>query len=89
VSYSSTCKTCGNECDAGLPVCPYCGAKKEGLAPKKERQHCVVNLKRGMPPVKDALHKMDQELTQARVSGFRVVTLIHGYGSSGRGGAYP
>lgn len=36
--------------------------------------------------MKDALHKMDQELTQARVAGFRVVTLIHGYGSSGRGG---
>jgi len=40
-----------------------------------------------MPPVDQALVRLDRELEQARLEGCRVLTLIHGYGSSGRGGA--
>ncbi len=36
--------------------------------------------------VETALKKMENELARARADRVRVVTLIHGYGSSGKGG---
>lgn len=36
--------------------------------------------------VETALRKMDNELRRAQAEKLRVLTLIHGYGSSGRGG---
>ena len=36
--------------------------------------------------VETALKKMENELLRARADQVRVVTLIHGYGSSGKGG---
>lgn len=45
-----------------------------------------VNLELGMPTVAAALARMDNELQFSRRSGYRVVKLIHGYGSSGKGG---
>jgi len=50
-------------------------------------QYKTVNLEKGMPLVRQALAKLDQELIIARTEHCRVVLLIHGYGSSGRGGA--
>ena len=39
-----------------------------------------------MPPVEEALDRMNLGLQEMRVSRVRVVKLIHGYGSTGRGG---
>jgi DNA-nicking Smr family endonuclease len=39
-----------------------------------------------MPTAAQALNRLDRELEQARLEGCRVLTLIHGYGSTGRGG---
>jgi DNA-nicking Smr family endonuclease len=39
-----------------------------------------------MPTVAQALGRLDRQLEQAGKEGCRVLTLIHGYGSSGRGG---
>lgn len=50
-------------------------------------KHRIVNLKKGMPLVKQALDKMKLELNAAGKQGIQVVTLIHGYGASGKGGA--
>ena len=47
----------------------------------------VADLEHGMPVVEDALARMRLELDTARSLGARAVKLIHGYGSSGRGGA--
>lgn len=47
----------------------------------------VVNLEAGMPTVATAKSLMSQSLRTARATGSRVVKLIHGYGSSGKGGA--
>jgi hypothetical protein len=47
----------------------------------------VVNLEEGMPTVEQARSRMEYELTQARRAGCQAVKLIHGYGSSGAGGA--
>jgi len=46
----------------------------------------TVNLKKGMPPVPQAISQMAGELERARGEGYGVVKLIHGYGSSGAGG---
>ncbi|MCL7487955.1 MAG: Smr/MutS family protein [Desulfobulbaceae bacterium] len=47
----------------------------------------IVNLERGMPLVRDALQRLALELETASMTGCRALVLIHGYGSSGRGGA--
>lgn len=47
----------------------------------------VVNLEEGMPHVDQARLRMQHELHLARKEGYTAVKLIHGYGSSGVGGA--
>jgi hypothetical protein len=47
----------------------------------------VVNLEEGMPQVEQARLRMEHELRSARLEGYTAVKLIHGYGSSGEGGA--
>lgn len=47
----------------------------------------VVNLEKGMPTVEQARLRMQYELQVARNEGFAAVKLVHGYGSSGVGGA--
>jgi len=47
----------------------------------------TVNLEEGMPTVEQARLRMEHELHLARQSGYQAVKLIHGYGSSGVGGA--
>lgn len=49
--------------------------------------HKVVNLERGRPVVENALKKLEMELESGRQQNLRVLTVIHGYGSSGKGGA--
>lgn len=47
----------------------------------------IVNLEEGMPTVEQARLRMEHELHVARSAGYHAVKLIHGYGSSGVGGA--
>ena len=46
----------------------------------------LVNLERGMPTVPLALSLLRDALNTARNERFAAVKIIHGYGSSGRGG---
>src|SRR5262245_10651623 len=46
-----------------------------------------VNLEEGMPTVEQARLRMEYELGSARKDGYAAVKMIHGYGSSGAGGA--
>jgi hypothetical protein len=39
-----------------------------------------------MPPVHQALQRLERELELARQSGGKILKLIHGYGSTGAGG---
>ncbi len=82
------CEVCGNEMEALLVTCPFCGAQRasDPLLLRGPR-HRTVNLEKGLPTVHQALERLRQELELARLQGCRVLTLIHGYGSSGRGGA--
>ena len=45
-----------------------------------------LNLEEGMPLVEEALGRMNLGLQELRVSRVKAVKLIHGYGSTGRGG---
>lgn len=54
---------------------------------RKGPQIKVVNLEEGMPTVEQARLRMQFELQEARKEGYKAVKLIHGYGSSGAGGA--
>jgi hypothetical protein len=47
----------------------------------------IINLEDGMPNVEQARLRMQHELQTARKQGYVAVKLIHGYGSSGVGGA--
>jgi hypothetical protein len=47
----------------------------------------LVNLEEGLPTVEQARLRMEHELHMARKTGYRAVKLVHGYGSSGAGGA--
>lgn len=46
----------------------------------------TVDLERGMPTLAWAMTQMRQSVTAARANRVDVLKLIHGYGSSGRGG---
>jgi hypothetical protein len=47
----------------------------------------IINLEDGLPKVEAARLRMQHELHLAREQGYVAVKLIHGYGSSGVGGA--
>ena len=58
-----------------------------GNKPKARKQLVgIVNLEDGMPTVEEALADLRISLQSMRSTGFRIVKLIHGYGSTGRGG---
>jgi len=83
-----TCATCGNEVALPSAACPFCGAALASTGPeKREGEARIVNLEKGMPTVEQAVTLLRRELQMAEVHGCRVLVLIHGYGSSGRGGA--
>lgn len=46
-----------------------------------------VNLEYNMPTVDMAMQKMKNSLTTFKKQGYKVVIIIHGYGSSGVGGS--
>jgi hypothetical protein len=45
-----------------------------------------INLKSGMPSVQEALQRLSRELARARNEKISLLKVIHGYGSSGKGG---
>lgn len=47
----------------------------------------IVNLEEGMPTVERARLLLERELRTAREQGYKAIKIIHGYGSSGVGGA--
>ena len=53
--------------------------KKNGSLP-------CLNLEEGMPLVDEAIDRMHMGIQEMRVSRVKAVKLIHGYGSTGRGG---
>lgn len=84
----TVCEVCGNKRDSMSLLCPFCGSKAE-ITPQPEKKKFVqktVNLEAGRPVVELALKRMHDIIEDAKLQGVTVLTLIHGYGSSGKGG---
>lgn len=47
----------------------------------------IINLEAGMPTVETARQKLEQAIRTARARRTAALKIIHGYGSSGKGGA--
>lgn len=86
----SLCQVCGNSIEPHSLRCPYCNSKQESsgntLSSKAKFSEKTVNLEQGLPTVEQALSRLKQELDIARHERIRILTLIHGYGSTGKGG---
>ena len=81
------CAVCGNEGEAGGQVCRFCGARqKAGCQENDGFLHKTVNLEHGRPFAETAIRKLLSEIQAAKFEKVSVLTLIHGYGSSGKGG---
>lgn len=86
------CEICGNEITHFAKICPYCGSSQENGEEIKKNQakkrfsSKVVNLEQGLPIAEVALHKMEQAISEGKRQNLTVLTFIHGYGSSGKGG---
>ena len=87
------CQICGNDIDYKCSCCPYCGSDQKGAGhnqskpPKRKFYQKTINLEQGFPTVQQALIRLEQEIKTACLEHIRVLTLIHGYGSTGKGGA--
>lgn len=83
------CPVCGNETDTDSPLCRFCGGdllRKSGDSRQTVILHRRINLEQGRPLVETALQRLKNELALAASLNIKVITLIHGYGSSGKGG---
>ena len=82
------CEVCGNDIVSSVSICPYCGSKNEldeSTSPAGYI-HKTINLEVGRPLLEIALNQMSEAVADAKRNGISVLTLIHGYGSSGKGG---
>jgi len=87
-NHVSFCEVCGNEVMDCAAHCQFCGVKRTPAQQKEGTPGFkIINLEKGMPLVRAALQRMHNELEAARLHNDRVLIFIHGYGSSGRGGA--
>ena len=50
-------------------------------------KYTEINIKEGMPVVADAMHYLQDALGRLKRDKYNVVLIVHGYGSSGKGGA--
>ncbi|WP_163340031.1 Smr/MutS family protein [Desulfopila sp. IMCC35008] len=85
------CEVCGNDIPAASSSCRFCGSPQSGhqgvsSSPKKDFRRKVVNLERGMPAAEDAIRFLEAAISEARAQRISILTVIHGYGSSGKGG---
>ncbi len=82
------CEVCGNTIPMGTITCGYCGSPQINSDKKRVPfTHRCVNLEQGKPVVEVAMQKLSREIQRARCEKVQIMTLIHGYGSSGKGGA--
>jgi hypothetical protein len=84
------CSTCGNEIDRQMSECPYCLTPQEvEKSSPHTRPHRVreIVLKEGQPTVEEAIARLKDEVASAKNASVSVLKVVHGYGSSGKGGA--
>ena len=80
-----TCHRCGEPFEKERGICPFCKQYVKAATAKTVR-YSIVNLEKGMPTVEEARQTLSAVLRNAAGEGNRLIKIIHGYGSSGRGG---
>jgi len=85
------CEVCGNEIPSPARRCPFCESPQSSAAPMRggKAERGVVStlqLKQDMPTVAEAMRHLELSLTGLRGTRTRVVKVVHGYGSTGKGG---
>jgi hypothetical protein len=87
-NFMAVCQVCGNDISACSLNCRFCGSKQDSdhLNQKRRLVQKTVNLELGHPPLEVALQKLDDAIKDAAKNSVVMLTLIHGYGSSGKGG---
>ena len=81
------CEICGNRIPAQAFTCEFCNSSQSVENFPKTRERVIrSNLEAGLPTVAQALERLERDLREARACEAKVVRVIHGYGSSGRGG---
>ena len=81
-TYLCRCPQCGGERQV-MGVCRLCGS---GEVPEAITETLIFDLELGAPLVEEAIAKFEQYLEVASNAGFKTMLVIHGYGSSGKGG---
>ena len=81
-TYLCRCPQCGGERQV-LGVCRLCGSTE---VPEAITETLIFDLELGAPLVEEAIAKFEQYLEVASNAGFKTMLVIHGYGSSGKGG---
>ena len=81
-TYLCRCPQCGGERQV-MGVCRLCGSKE---VPEAITETLIFDLELGAPLVEEAIAKFEQYLAVASNAGFKTMLVIHGYGSSGKGG---
>jgi hypothetical protein len=78
---------CGNPIPVAAAKCRFCETLQTGgnAAPMAVAVR-TIDLEAGMPTAEEAMRRLDSKLSLAIAQNVRVVRIIHGYGSSGRGG---
>lgn len=84
----STCAQCGNPVPPDVAVCPHCGGFERLSAPGTASRGAVrtVDLGHRRLSAAEALRRLDLEVERAAASGTRYLRIVHGHGSTGRGG---
>lgn len=85
------CEICGNPIDPDTEeVCRWCGStvsRPESAAKPQKTRVVEYKLKENMPLVSEAISALEAKIKSSRSKGVYVIKVIHGYGSSGKGGA--
>ncbi len=78
------CERCGNPYPRERGICPYCSATPKGK--KRSIKIKTENIEKNFPTVDEALRLLNARISAAKSDGTKVIKIIHGYGSSGKGG---
>ncbi len=82
----TVCADCGNPRNLMALDCPFCGSSESFMDVHSKWQCHVMNLESNMPLVEEAFERIHHHLEKLRGKGLRAIKVIHGHGSSGRGG---
>ncbi len=82
------CQVCGNENVETNTICQFCGSQLGRVSTGNIKFKLIktVNIKDDLPTIEQAKNRMEYQVKIAKQQKYRLLKIIHGYGSSGKGG---